>query len=212
VTPCPRKAENTLGLFVAIAGFEPTAVAAHSGHRSPLILTDGGDVYYIVLDDRFDLLRRTRRHAAMTGAILLTAARILSVACVRRAGGPRSRRSRRTSVACRIAPRGACDRQRRLRTPLLGALSATRRARRVVVIAFTSSPSGNLRSPSPSLSPARRELGSARIARGRWSSSAIEAICCQPSITTGAIRAMVNASSASAVRTASAGHLPRAAA
>jgi Restriction endonuclease len=75
-----RKAENTLGLFVAISGFEPTAAEMHSGHRSPLILMDGADLY-AVLDDRIDLrelLRRKRRHAAMTGNIFLTAAAVLS--------------------------------------------------------------------------------------------------------------------------------------
>ncbi len=75
-----RKAENTLGLFVAISGFEPTAAEIHSGHHSPLILMDGADLY-AVLDGRIDLrelLRRKRRHAAMTGNILLTATEVLS--------------------------------------------------------------------------------------------------------------------------------------
>lgn len=74
-----RRAENTLGLFVAISGFEPTAVETHSGRRSPLILMDGGDLH-AVLDERIDLrelLRRKRRHAAMTGVILITAAQVL---------------------------------------------------------------------------------------------------------------------------------------
>lgn len=75
-----RRSENTLGLFVAISGFEPVAVQAHSGHRSPLLLMDGADLF-AVIDARIDLrelLRRKRRHAAMTGNILLTAADILS--------------------------------------------------------------------------------------------------------------------------------------
>lgn len=74
-----RRSEITQGLLVAIAGFEPTAVALHSGRRSPLILMDGGDLY-AVLDDRIDLrelLRRKLRHAAMTGDVLQTAAEIL---------------------------------------------------------------------------------------------------------------------------------------
>jgi hypothetical protein len=75
-----RKAENTLGLFLAIASFQPTAIQTHSGQGSPLILMDGADLY-AVLDDRIDLrelLRRKRRHAAMTGEILLTVTQILS--------------------------------------------------------------------------------------------------------------------------------------
>jgi hypothetical protein len=74
-----RKGENALGLFLAISGFESAAVQAHSGHRSPLVLMDGADLY-AVLDERIDLrdlLRRKRRHAALTGNILLTAAEIL---------------------------------------------------------------------------------------------------------------------------------------
>lgn len=75
-----RRSENTLGLFVAISGFDPTAVQLHSGHRSPLLLMDGADLY-AVIEGRIDLrelLRRKRRQAAMTGDILLTAAEILS--------------------------------------------------------------------------------------------------------------------------------------
>lgn len=74
-----RKSENTLGLFVAISGFNDAAIKAHSKPRSQLILMDGADLY-AVLDDRIDLrelLRRKRRHAAMTGDIRLTAAEIL---------------------------------------------------------------------------------------------------------------------------------------
>lgn len=77
-----RRSDITQGLFVAIAGFEPTAVELHSRRRSPLILMDGGDIY-AVLDDRIDLrelLRRKLRHAAMTGDILHTASEILGSA------------------------------------------------------------------------------------------------------------------------------------
>src|SRR5258708_4325425 len=75
-----RRSENTLGLFIAINGFQPTAVEIHSGNRSPIVLMDGGDLY-AVLDDRIDLrelLRRKRRETAMTGRVLLTAADILA--------------------------------------------------------------------------------------------------------------------------------------
>jgi hypothetical protein len=69
-----RRSDITQGLFVAISGFEPTAVELHSQRRSPLILMDGTDLY-AVLDARVDLrelLRRKIRHAAMTGDIFLT--------------------------------------------------------------------------------------------------------------------------------------------
>jgi hypothetical protein len=74
-----RTSENTLGLFLAMNGFEPAAVEAHCKKGSPLVLMDGGDLY-VVLDGRIDLrelLRRKRRHAAMTGNILLTASELL---------------------------------------------------------------------------------------------------------------------------------------
>jgi hypothetical protein len=75
-----RRGENTLGLFLAINGFETTAVELHSGNRSPIVLMDGGDLY-AVLDERIDLrelLRRKRREASMTGRVLLTASEILA--------------------------------------------------------------------------------------------------------------------------------------
>ena len=74
-----RRGENTLGLVIAINGFEPSAVEIHSGNRSPIVLMDGGDLY-AVLDERIDLndlLRRKRRETSMTGRVLLTAAAIL---------------------------------------------------------------------------------------------------------------------------------------
>ncbi|MDQ6775387.1 MAG: restriction endonuclease [Actinomycetota bacterium] len=74
-----RRGENTLGLLVSISGFEPTAIALHSGNRSPMILMDGTDLY-MVLDARIDLrelLNRKRRQSSMTGQILTTAAEIL---------------------------------------------------------------------------------------------------------------------------------------
>jgi hypothetical protein len=78
-TKVRRRGENTLGLFIAINGFEPSAVDLHSGNRSPIVLMDGADLY-AVLDERIDLrdlLGRKRRETSMTGRVLLTAAEIL---------------------------------------------------------------------------------------------------------------------------------------
>jgi hypothetical protein len=75
-----RRGENTLGLFVAMSGFQPTAVTIHSGNGSALTLMDGADLY-AVLDERIDLrelLRRKRRETSMTGRIYLTATDILA--------------------------------------------------------------------------------------------------------------------------------------
>jgi hypothetical protein len=73
------KAENTLGLFISVEGFAPTALVTHSGRGSPLILADGGDLL-AVLEQRIDLislLKRKHRHASMTGEIFMPVDRIL---------------------------------------------------------------------------------------------------------------------------------------
>lgn len=73
-----RKLDNTLGLFVSMSGFQPTAVTLHSG-RSVIILMDGADLM-AVLEGRIDLpelLKRKRQHAARTGEVMLAAYLIL---------------------------------------------------------------------------------------------------------------------------------------
>ncbi|HUJ55953.1 MAG TPA: hypothetical protein VLW49_08200 [Gaiellaceae bacterium] len=79
-TKVDDKAENTLGLFISIEGFDATALAKHSQRGSPLVLADGGDLL-AVLDERIDLrdlLRRKHRHAAMTGEVFLPIHRIFA--------------------------------------------------------------------------------------------------------------------------------------
>ncbi len=74
-----RKASYTRGLFLAINGFQPTAVEAHSGRASAMILMDGADLT-AVLDGRIalpDLLRHKRRHAAHTGQVFISVRDIL---------------------------------------------------------------------------------------------------------------------------------------
>ena len=64
-----RRGKNTLGLFVAIAGFSPHAVRAHSGCGTGLVFMDGTDLFN-VLDERIrldELLESKRRHTAETG-------------------------------------------------------------------------------------------------------------------------------------------------
>jgi hypothetical protein len=68
-----RRAENTLGLFLSVEGFEPSAVARHSHCGAPLVVMDGADLL-AVLEGRIelpDLLRRKHRHASMIGEIYL---------------------------------------------------------------------------------------------------------------------------------------------
>ncbi|HLF44442.1 MAG TPA: hypothetical protein VJA46_13095 [Acidimicrobiia bacterium] len=74
-----RKLDNTLGLFISINGFQPTAVALHSQSRSLLLCMDGSDLS-AVLEDRIglpELLTRKRQHAARTGEIMISAYSIL---------------------------------------------------------------------------------------------------------------------------------------
>lgn len=74
-----RKLDNTLGLLLAINGFEPNAVRIHSGARPRMVLMDGRDLG-AVLEGRIrlnDLLRRKKQHAAHSGEILLAVADIL---------------------------------------------------------------------------------------------------------------------------------------
>ena len=72
--------ENTLGLYVSVAGFSPTAVERHSAAQPVLILMDGMDLM-AVLEHRIgldELLLRKRRHAAQTGEVFLPVAMVLA--------------------------------------------------------------------------------------------------------------------------------------
>jgi hypothetical protein len=74
-----RRLENTLGLFLSINSFEPTAVRAHSTGQPVLILMTGENLM-AVLEGRIDfksLLLRKRRHASQSGEILLVVGDIL---------------------------------------------------------------------------------------------------------------------------------------
>lgn len=75
-----RKAAHTRGLFLAINGFQESALALHSGRASAMILMDGNDVM-AVLEERIalhDLLLHKRRHAAHTGQVFIGIRDILS--------------------------------------------------------------------------------------------------------------------------------------
>lgn len=74
-----RRLDNTLGLFVSINEYEPTAVDMLSQRRAVLILMDGSDLY-CVLEGRIalpDLLRRKRQHAGHTGQVFVSAYTLL---------------------------------------------------------------------------------------------------------------------------------------
>ena len=74
-----RKLDNTLGLFLAINGYQESALATFSQNRPPLFLMDGSDLS-AVLEDRIglpDLLTRKRQHASRTGEVFISAYRML---------------------------------------------------------------------------------------------------------------------------------------
>jgi hypothetical protein len=68
-----RKGKNTLGLFVAISGFSPAAVSAHSNCGTGLIFMDGTDLLSVLrgVISLTDVLEAKRRHVSETGLPLL---------------------------------------------------------------------------------------------------------------------------------------------
>jgi hypothetical protein len=68
-----RKGKNTLGLFVAVSGFSPAAVSAHSNCGTGLIFMDGTDLLNILKGQipMTDALEAKRRHVSETGLPLL---------------------------------------------------------------------------------------------------------------------------------------------
>ncbi len=75
-----RKLENTLGLFLAVNGFQNSVLTTYSQNRSQLFLMDGSDLSAI-LEDRVglpELLTRKRQHASRTGEVFISAYQILS--------------------------------------------------------------------------------------------------------------------------------------
>ena len=74
-----RKGKNTLGLFLAVAGFSEPAVRAHSNCGTGLMFMDGADLFSI-LEGRIpltDVLEAKRRHVSETGLPLLLVRDIL---------------------------------------------------------------------------------------------------------------------------------------
>jgi hypothetical protein len=67
------KADNTMGIFVSISGFNSGAIKTSSFARTPLLLMDYTHLYHVLssamtLDE---LIRRLRRHASQTGEAFL---------------------------------------------------------------------------------------------------------------------------------------------
>lgn len=69
------KADNTMGIFVSIAGFSSVAIDEASGERTPLLLMDHGHLYLMLTGAMSiaDIIHRVRRHASQTGEAYLPA-------------------------------------------------------------------------------------------------------------------------------------------
>lgn len=70
------KADNTMGLFVSMAGYSSVAIKEASGKKTPMLLTDASHVYLVLTGamQLTEVIRRVRRHAAQTGESYLLAA------------------------------------------------------------------------------------------------------------------------------------------
>lgn len=70
------KADNTMGLFVSMAGYSSVAVKEASGKKTTLLLLDASHIYLALTGgmEYIEIVRRIRRHASQTGESFLPAA------------------------------------------------------------------------------------------------------------------------------------------
>jgi hypothetical protein len=63
------KADNTMGLFLSMAGYSSVAIADASGKKTTLLLLDASHMYLILTAGMtfVEVVRRLRRHASQTG-------------------------------------------------------------------------------------------------------------------------------------------------
>lgn len=72
-----RKADNTMGIFVSMAGFSSVAIQEASRDRTPMLLVDYSHIYNLILPGVMslpDVIRRIKRHASQTGDAFLAVA------------------------------------------------------------------------------------------------------------------------------------------
>lgn len=63
------KADNTMGIFVSMAGYSTTAIQEASGRKTTMMLLDAAHIYLALTSGMSfsDIIRRVRRHASQTG-------------------------------------------------------------------------------------------------------------------------------------------------
>jgi restriction endonuclease Mrr len=64
-----RTLDNTLGLFVSISGFSPSAIKAHSGRRTSVLLMDGNELLQVLREEQelAEMLNCKIKNAARRG-------------------------------------------------------------------------------------------------------------------------------------------------
>jgi restriction endonuclease Mrr len=70
------KADNTMGLFVSLSGFNEGAIRSASKQRTPMLLLDSGHIFNLIMRGVMTLpqvVSRIKRHAHQTGASYLSA-------------------------------------------------------------------------------------------------------------------------------------------
>jgi restriction endonuclease Mrr len=70
------KADNTMGLFVSLSGFNEGAIRAASKQRTPMLLLDSGHIFSLIMRGVMTLpqvVARVKRHASQTGSSYLAA-------------------------------------------------------------------------------------------------------------------------------------------
>lgn len=63
------KADNTMGVFVSMAGYSSVAIDGASGKKTAMLLIDASHIYMVLTGgmNLLELVRRLRRHASQTG-------------------------------------------------------------------------------------------------------------------------------------------------
>jgi hypothetical protein len=72
------KADNTMGLFVAMSGYTQVAIAEASGPRTPLLLFDSTHIFSVLqgLWELPELIGRVRQHASQTSEAYLSGSKL----------------------------------------------------------------------------------------------------------------------------------------
>jgi hypothetical protein len=67
------KADNTMGVMVAMSGYSSVATEEASGPKTPLLLLDSAHIYMVLngVSTFKDVMRRVRRHSSQTGCAYL---------------------------------------------------------------------------------------------------------------------------------------------